>query len=88
MRAKSLKQRCPALCIIFCIKIFCITFACVTNICTFMFDSKEKTHTEINMQNFVTQKKLMQNFLSYKNTCKNKSSKIFDYLVRVHKMKG
>ena len=49
-----------------------------------MFDSQETTHAEINVQNFVTQKKLMQNFLSQKNACKNKSSKIFDYLVRVH----
>ena len=40
------------------------------------------------MQNFVTQKMLMQNFLSQKNACKNKSSKIFDYLVRVHNDQG
>ena len=50
----------------------------------FFFDSKEKTHAKINVQNFVTQKMLMQNFLSQKNACKNKSSKIFDCLVRVH----
>ena len=32
---------------------------------------------------------LMQNFLSQKkNACKNKSSKIFDYLVRVHNDQG
>ena len=30
----------------------------------------------------------MQNFLSQKNACKNKSSKVFDYLVRVHNDKG
>ena len=30
----------------------------------------------------------MQNFLSEKSACKNKSSKIFDYLVRVHNDKG
>ena len=64
---------------------FCGTIVCVTNSCTFIFDSKERTHDEINVQNFVTQKILMQNFLSQKkNACKNKSSKIFDYLVRVH----
>ena len=74
--------------IIFCIRIFCITIACVKNICTFIFDSKETTHAEINVQNFVTQKILMQNFLSQKNACKNKSSKIFDYLVRVHNDQG
>ena len=50
-------------------KIFCITIVCVTNICAFIFDSKETTHAEINVQNFVTQKKLMQNFLSKKKTC-------------------
>ena len=37
--------------IIFCINIFCITIVCVTNLCTFIFDSKETTHTEINVQN-------------------------------------
>ena len=73
--------------IIFCLKIFCITIACVTNICTFIFDSKE-THAKINVQNFVMQKMLMQNFLLQKNTCKNKSSKVFDYLVHVHNGKG
>ena len=67
---------------------FYITIICVTNICTFIFDWKETTHAEINEQNFVTQKMLMQNFLSQKNACKNKSSKIFDYLVRVHNDKG
>ena len=60
----------------------------MTNICTFIFDSKETTHAEINVQNFVTQKMLMQNLLLQKNACKNKSSKIFDYLVRVHNDKG
>ena len=30
----------------------------------------------------------MQNFLSQKNASKNKSSKIFDYFVRVHNDKG
>ena len=74
--------------IIFCIKIFCITIVCVTNICRFIFDSKETTHAEINVQNFVTQKMLMQNFLSQKNACKNKSSKIFDYLVSVQNDQG
>ena len=103
MRAKSSKQRYLALCtkivvakinsqkclwIYFC-NIFCITIVCVRNICTFIFDSKETTHAEINVQNFVTQKMLMQNFLTQtKNACKNKSSKIFDYLVRVHNDKG
>ena len=43
---------------------FCIIIVCVTNICTFIFDSKETTIAEINVQNFVTQKMLMQNFLS------------------------
>ena len=53
------------------------------------FDSKETTYTKINVQNFAaTQKMLMQNFLSQKNACKNKSSKIFDHLVRVHNNKG
>ena len=66
---------------------FCITIVCVINICTFIFDSKERTHAEINLQNFVTQKKLMQNFLSQKNASKNKSPKIFDSLVRVHNNK-
>ena len=47
-------------------KIFCITIVCVTNICTFIFDSKKTTHAEIDVQNFVTQKMLMQNFLSQK----------------------
>ena len=47
---------------IFCIKIFCNT------VCTFIFDSKETTHAKINVQNFVKQKKLMQNFLSQKKT--------------------
>ena len=61
---------------------------CVTNICTFIFDSKETTHAEINVQNFVTQKMLLQNFLSQKNAYKNKSSTIFDYLVRVHNDQG
>ena len=56
--------------------------------CTFIFDSKKTTHADINVQNFVTQKMLMQNFLSQKNACKNKSSKIFDYLVCVHNVKG
>ena len=72
--------------IIFCIKIFCITIVCVTNICTFIFGSKETTHAKINVQNFVMQKRLMQNFWSQKkkNACKNNLSKIFDYLVRVH----
>ena len=67
---------------------FCITIVCVTNICAFIFDSKETTHAELNVQNFVTQKMLMQNFLSQKKRVKNKSSKIFDYLVRVHNDKG
>ena len=57
--------------IYFCIKIFCITIVCVTNICTFIFDNKKGTHAEINVQNFVTQKKLMQNLLSYKK-CEQK----------------
>ena len=74
--------------IIFCIKIFCITIVCVTNIGTFIFDSKETTYAEINVQNFVRQKMLMQNFLSQKNACKNKSSKIFEYLVRVRNDQG
>ena len=39
---------------------------CVTNIFTFIFDGKETTNSEINDQNFVTQKMLMQNFLSQK----------------------
>ena len=52
--------------IIFCIKIFCITIVCVTTICTFIFDTKETTLAEINVHNFVTQKMLMQNFLSQK----------------------
>ena len=47
-------------------KIFCITIVCVTNIYTFIFDSKKTTHAEIDVQNFVTQKMLMQNFLSQK----------------------
>ena len=68
----------------FYIKIFYITFVYVTNICTFIFDSKETTHAEINVQNFVTQKMLMQSFFSQKNARKNKSSKIFDCLIRVH----
>ena len=46
----------------------CITIVCVTNTCTFIFDSKETTHAEINEQNFVTQKMLMQNFLLQKKT--------------------
>ena len=54
----------------------------------FIFDSKETTHAKINVQNFVMQKMLIQNFLSQKNACKNKSSKIFDYLVHVHNDKG
>ena len=54
--------------IVFCIKIVCITIFCVTNICTFIFGSKETTHAEINVQNFVTQKMLMQNFSSQKKT--------------------
>ena len=41
---------------------------CVTNICTFIFDSKETTHAKINVQNFVTQKMLLQNYLSQKKT--------------------
>ena len=40
----------------------------VTNICIFIFDSKETTHAEINVQKFVTQKTLLQNFLSQKKT--------------------
>ena len=39
-------------------------------------------------KNFVTQNMLMQNFLSQKNSGKNKSPKTFDYLVRVHNDKG
>ena len=39
---------------------FCITNVCVTNICTFIFDSKETAHAEINMQNFLLQKKRVQ----------------------------
>ena len=55
----------------------------------YSFDSKETTHAEINVQKFVTQKMLMQNFLlQKKNLCKNKSSKIFDCLARVHNDKG
>ena len=42
---------------------FCITIVCVANICAFVLDSKERTHAKINVQNFVTQKMLMQNFL-------------------------
>ena len=45
---------------------FCITIVRVTNICTFNFDSKETTHAKINVQSFVTQKMLIQNFLSPK----------------------
>ena len=67
---------------------FCITIVCVTNICTFIFDSKETTHAKINEQNLVTEKMLMQNFLSQKKRVQNTSSKIFDYLVRVHNDKG
>ena len=37
-----------------------------TNSCTFIFDNKKRTHAEINVQNFVTQKMLMQNFLLQK----------------------
>ena len=33
-----------------------------------IFNSKERTHAKTNKQNFVTQKKLMQNFLSHKKT--------------------
>ena len=36
------------------------------------------------MQSFVTQKMLIQIFFMQKNACKNKLSKIFGYLVRVH----
>ena len=50
----------------FCIKILCITIVCVTNICAFSFDSKETIHAETKVQNFVTQKMLMQNYLSQK----------------------
>ena len=60
----------------------------VTNICSFIFDSKETTHAEINVQNFVTQKMLMRNFLSQKKRVQKESSKIFYYLVRVHNDKG
>ena len=74
--------------IYFCNIIFCITNVCITNICTSIFDSIETTHAEINVQYFVMQKKFMQNFFSQKNACKNKSSKIFDYLIRVHNDKG
>ena len=74
--------------IIFCIKSFCITTVCVANICTFIFDSEETIHAEINEQNFMTQKMLTQNLLSLKNACKNKLSKLFDYLVRVHNNQG
>ena len=45
---------------------FCITIVGVTNICAFVLDSKERTHAETNVQNFVTQKMLMQNFLLQK----------------------
>ena len=54
----------------FCIKIFRITIVCVTNICTFIFDSKEAAHAETNVQNFVTQKMLMQNFCRKKTHAK------------------
>ena len=74
--------------ILFCIKIFCIRIVCVANVCIFIFDSKETTHAEINVQNFVTEKMLMQSFLLQKNVCKNKSSKTFDYLVRANIDKG
>ena len=47
---------------------FCITIVRVTNIFTFIVDSKETTHAEINVQNFVTQKMLMQKFLVTKKT--------------------
>ena len=51
--------------------------------------AKEITQAEVNVQNFMTQKMLMQSFLSQKkNAGKNKSSKIFDYLVRVHNDQG
>ena len=49
-------------------QIFCITIVCVTNISTFIFDSKEKTHSEINVQNFVTQKNVDAKFLVAKKT--------------------
>ena len=52
----------------FCIKIFCFTIVCVTNICTFIFDSKETTHAEINVQNFVTQKNDDAKFFVAKET--------------------
>ena len=57
--------------IIFCIKFFCITIVCVTNIYAFIFDCNETTHAEINAQKFMTQKMLMQNFLSQKNALAN-----------------
>ena len=40
------------------------------------------------MCKFCGAKNFMQNFLSEKRACKNKSSKIFGYLVRVHNDKG
>ena len=52
------------------------------------FNSKETTHAEINVQNFVTQKCWCKSSCRRKNAYKNKSSKIFDYLVRVHNDKG
>ena len=72
-----------------CITIVCVicTFILLVHYCTFIFESKETTYAEINEQNFVTLKMLMQNFFSQKNSCKNKSSKIFDFLVRVHNNK-
>ena len=52
--------------ILFCFKIFCIANVCVTNICTFIFGRKKRTQAEIKVQNFVSQKKLLQNFLLHK----------------------
>ena len=67
-------------------KFFALQFLCYKN-CTFIFDSKEAIHADINVQNFMTQKNVEAKFVA-KNTCKNKSSKIFDDLVRVHNDQG
>ena len=69
-------------------KIFCITIVCVTNVCTFILDSKETTHAKINVQNFVTQKMLMQKFLLQKKTRAKINRQNYDYLVRVLNDRG
>ena len=75
--------------IIFASKFFALQLFVSANICTFIFDRKENNPRQNKCAKFCDAKNVDAKFLvAKKNACKNKSSKIFDYLVRVHNDKG